>query len=99
MFLGILEYFKMIWERISLYKSLDVWNNLMLVDMSVIGYWIFLLGCLLAFGIWFLSNKRTSRLLEYVSNNLLIVSFIIWLFGDIVYIIGFYREGLNWLRV
>lgn len=99
MFSGILEYFKKIWERTSLYDSLDVWNNSMLVDMSVIGYWIILLGFLLALGIWFLSNKRTSRLLESISNNLLIVSSIIWLFGVIVYIIGFYREGLNWLSV
>lgn len=99
MFSGILEYFKKIWERTSLYESLDVWNNSMLVDMSVIGYWIILLGFLLALGIWFLSNKRTSRLLESISNNLLIVSSIIWLFGVIVYIIGFYREGLNWLSV
>lgn len=99
MFSGILEFFKKIWERISFHESLDVWNNSMLIDFSVIGYWIFLLGCLLAFGIWFLSNKRTSRLLEYASNNLLIVSSIIWLFGVIVYIIGFYREGLNWLSV
>lgn len=99
MFPGILEFFKKIWERTSFHESLDVWNNSMLIDFSVIGYWIFLLGCLLAFGIWFLSNKRTSRLLEYVSNNLLIVSSIIWLFGVIVYIIGFYREGLNWLSV
>ena len=73
MFSGILEYFKKIWERTSLYESLDVWNNSMLVDMSVIGYWIILLGFLLALGIWFLSNKRTSRLLESISNNLLIV--------------------------
>lgn len=99
MFPGILEFFKKIWERTSFHESLDVWNNSMLIDFSVIGYWIFLLGCLLAFGIWFLSNKRTSRLLEYVSHNLLIMSLIIWLFGVIVYIIGFYREGLNWLSV
>lgn len=99
MFSGILEFLKKIWERTSLYGSLDVWNNSMLVDMSVIGYWIILLGFLLALGIWFLSNKRTSRLLESISNNLLIVSSIIWLFGVIVYIIGFYREGLNWLSV
>lgn len=99
MFSGILEFLKKIWERTSFHESLDVWNNSMLIDFSVIGYWIFLLGCLLVFGIWFLSNKRTSRLLEYVSNNLLIVSSIIWLFGVIVYIIGFYREGLNWLSV
>lgn len=99
MFSGVLEFFKKIWERTSLHESLDVWNNSMLIDLSVIGYWILLLGFLLVLSIWFLSNKKTSRLLESISNNLLIVSTVIWLLGVVVYIVGFYRDELNWLSV
>ena len=47
MFSGILEFFKKIWERTPFHESLDVWNNSMLIDLSVIGYWILLLGLLL----------------------------------------------------
>ena len=99
MFSGILEFFKKIWERKPFHGSLDVWNNSMLIDLSVIGYWILLLGLLLVLSIWFLSNKKTSRLLESISNNLLVVSSVIWLLGVVVYIVGFYRDGLNWLSV
>ena len=99
MFSGILEFFKKIWERTPFHDSLDVWNNSMLIDLSVIGYWILLLGLLLVLSIWFLSNKKTSRLLESISNNLLVVSSVIWLLGVVVYIIGFYRDELNWLSV
>ena len=99
MFSGILEFFKKIWERTHFHDSLDVWNNSMLIDLSVIGYWILLLGLLLVLSIWFLSNKKTSRLLEAISNNLLVVSSVIWLLGVIIYIVGFYREELYWLSV
>lgn len=99
MFSGILEFFKKIWERTPFHDSLDVWNNSMLIDLSVIGYWILLLGLLLVLSIWFLSNKKTSRLLESISNNLLVVSSVIWLLGVVVYIVGFYRDELNWLSV
>lgn len=99
MFSGMLEFFKKIWERKPFHDSLDVWNNSMLIDLSVIGYWILLLGLLLVLSIWFLSNKKTSRLLESISNNLLVVSSVIWLLGVVVYIVGFYRDGLNWLSV
>lgn len=99
MFSGILEFFKKIWDRTPFHDSLDVWNNSMLIDLGVIGYWILLLGFLLALSIWFLSNKKTSRLFESISNNLLVVSSVIWLLGVVVYIIGFYRDELNWLSV
>ena len=99
MFYGILESFKTIWERTSFHESLDILNNSKIIDLSMIGYWIFILGLLLAWGIWFLYNKKSSRLLEYISSNLLLLSSIIWLFGVIIYIIGFYRDGLIGLAV
>mgnify|MGYP003557893380 CR=1 FL=1 len=98
MFSGMLEFFKKIWERKPFHGSLDVWNNSMLIDLSVIGYWILLLGLLLVLSIWFLSNKKTSRLLESISNNLLVVSSVIWLLGVIVYIVGFYRDDMRLLQ-
>ena len=99
MFSGILEFFKKIWDRTPFHDSLDAWNNSMLIDLSVIGYWILLLGFLLVLSIWFLSNKKTFRLLESITNNLLVVSSVIWLLGVVVYIVGFYRDELNWLSV
>ena len=99
MFSGIIEHLKRIWARAPFGNSIDAWQTSIPVDMGVIIYWIILLCGLLAISIWLLSNKKTSRLLDSISNNLLIVSSAIWLFGVIVYIIGFYRDGLNWLSV
>lgn len=99
MFSGIIEHLKRIWARAPFDDSIDAWQTSIPVDMGVIIYWIILLCGLLAISIWLLSNKKTSRLLDSISNNLLIVSSAIWLFGVIVYIIGFYREELNWLSV
>ena len=99
MFSGIIEHLKRIWERAPFGDSIDAWQTAIPVDIGVIIYWIILLCGLLAISIWLLSNKKTSRLLDSISNNLLIVSSAIWLFGVIVYIIGFYRDGLNWLSV
>lgn len=90
MFLGVFEQLKKIWEWPPLGDSAAV---------GVILYWFILFGGLLAIGIWFLSNKKTSRLFESISNRLLVVSSAIWLIGVLVYIVGFYRSELNWLSV
>ena len=99
MFSGIIEHLKRIWERAPFGDSIDAWQTAIPVDIGVIIYWIILLCGLLAISIWLLSNKKTSRLLDSISNNLLVVSFVIWLLGVIIYIVGFYREELNWLSV
>ena len=99
MFSGIIEHLKRIWERAPFGDSIDVWQTAIPVDIGVIIYWIILLCGLLAISIWILSNKKTSRLLDSISNNILVVSSVIWLLGVIIYIVGFYREELNWLSV
>lgn len=99
MFSGIIEHLKRIWERAPFGDSIDAWQTAIPVDIGVIIYWIILLCGLLAISIWLLSNKKTSRLLDSISNNLLVVSSVIWLLGVIIYIVGFYREELNWLSV
>lgn len=99
MFSGVIEHLSRILKRSPFGDSIDAWQTSISVDIGVIIYWIILLGGLLTVSIWLLSNKKTSRLLDSISKNLLIVSSIIWLFGVIVYIIGFYRDGLNWLSV
>ena len=99
MFSGIIENFKRIWERAPFGDSIDTWQTSIPVDIGVIIYWIILLCGLLAISIWLSSNKKTSRLLDPISNNLLVVSSVIWLLGVIIYIVGFYREELNWLSV
>jgi len=99
MFSGIFEQLKKIWARTPFSDSIDAWQTAFPVDMEVIIYWILLLCGILAFGIWFLSNKKTSRLLESVSNHLLVASSAIWFLGVLVYIVGFYREDLNWISV
>lgn len=81
-------------------KSVDNWcNNSMHLDWSAIGGWIMLFMILLVICICFLSNKKTSRLLDSISNNLLIVSSTIWFLGVIIYLIGMYNPNLNWLSV
>lgn len=81
-------------------KSVDNWcNNSMHLDWSAIGGGIMLFIILLVICICFLSNKKTSRLLDSISNNLLIVSSTIWFLGVIIYLIGMYNPNLNWLSV
>lgn len=99
MFSGIIEHLKRIGERAPFGDSIDAWQTSIPVDIGVIIYWIILLCGLLVISICLLSNKKTSRLLEPISNNLLVVSSVIWLLGVIIYIVGFYREELNWLSV
>ena len=99
MFSGIIEHLKRIWERAPFGDSIDAWQTAIPVDIGVIIYWIILLCGLLAISIWLLSNNKTSRLLDSISNNILVVSSVIWLLGVIIYIVGFYREELNWLSV
>ncbi len=99
MFSGIIEHLKRTCERAPFGDSIDAWQTAIPVDIGVIIYWIILLCGLLAISIWLLSNKKTSRLLDSISNNLLVVSSVIWLLGVIIYIVGFYREELNWLSV
>ena len=99
MFSGIIEHLKRIWERAPFGDSIDAWQTAIPVDIGVIIYWIILLCGLLAISIWLLPNKKTSRLLDSISNNLLVVSSVIWLLGVIIYIVGFYREELNGLSV
>lgn len=99
MFSGIIEQLKRIWEREPFGDSINAWQTTIPVNISVVIYWIILLCGLLALFIWFISNKRSSRLLDSISNHLLIVSSIIWLLGVIIYIVGFYKDGLDWLSV
>lgn len=79
MFSGVIEHLKRILERAPFGDSIDEWQTAIPVDIGVIIYWIILLCGLLAVSIWLLSNKKTSRLIDSISNNLLIVSSAIWL--------------------
>ncbi len=91
--------FNKIWERAPFRDSADAWQTSLPVDVGIIIYWIILFGGLLAICIWLLSNKKSSRTFESVSNHLLVVSSAIWFLGVVIYIIGYYQDGLNWVSV
>lgn len=77
------------------------WPKYQAEDVGPLMSCIILFACFLALCIWLMSNKKSSCLFKFFSNNLLVISSIVWLLGVIVYIVGFYRHGLylNWLSV
>jgi hypothetical protein len=58
-----------------------------------------MLVLLLGVSVWFVASKRASQIYEAVSNNLLLVSLVIWFSGAVLYLIGFYNAQLNWVAV
>lgn len=58
-----------------------------------------MLALLLGVIVWFMASKRASRIFDAISNNLLIVSVVIWFFGVLLYMIGFYNPALHWVAV
>lgn len=63
--------------------------------------WCYLLVIfLLLLGLFTVVKVRGKSLLtKFTSNHLLVLSVIIWLFGTLIYIIGFYKPSLPWLAV
>lgn len=47
----------------------------------------------------FVKVKGKSLVTKFTSNHMLILSVIIWLFGTLIYILGFYKPSLPWLAV
>ena len=99
MFLGISEIINSLWENASLANSITIWQASMPIDFVVVGSWCVLFLFLTGISVWVLSDRRFSRLIEAISRNLLIVSSVIWICGVVLYLVGFYRPGLNWLSV
>lgn len=69
------------------------------MNICVICYWFVMLVLLLGVSVWFVASKRASQIYEAVSNNLLLVSLVIWFSGAVLYLIGFYNAQLNWVAV
>ena len=68
-------------------------------DYGFLGSWITLLVLLLVFSLWLLASKKSARLLESASNNLLLISSVVWVAGIVLYMVGLYTPGLTWLAV
>lgn len=47
----------------------------------------------------FVKVKGKSLVTKFTSNHLLVLSVVIWLFGTLIYILGFYKPSLPWLAV
>lgn len=75
------------------------WQEVTNIDFYVIYHWLAIFALLLAATLWILYRQKSTSLLGSISNNLLIVSSGIWLLGFLIYMIGFYRPGLNFLSV
>ncbi len=80
-------------------NGLNLWQMSTSVNLYDIGWWSVIFILLLTLTIWILSNKRTVRVVESISRNLLVLSSLVWLSGVCVYLIGLYRTDLNWLSV
>ena len=96
----MLEQINKMWTSIQ-FDEFCSWPKYQPVDIAILIYWTILLGGLLAICIWLISNKKSSGFFKFFSNNLLVISSIVWLLGVIVYIVGFFRHGLSlsWLTV
>ena len=100
MFGGILDFFKASWCNSPVAESLCLWlHNSTPTDLGLVGYWILILVLLLIACTWALVKNKLSRLIDSISNNLLVISLVIWVLGVVIYVIGFYRDGLTWLSV
>ena len=69
------------------------------MNFFIICYWCLMLALLLGVIVWFMASKRASRVFDAISNNLLIVSVVIWFLGVLLYMIGFYNPALHWVAV
>lgn len=71
----------------------------MFMDILIICYWCVMLVLILGVSVWFMAGRRASRVYEIISNNLLVVSLVIWFSGALLYLVGFYNAELNWVAV
>lgn len=65
---------------------------------TVLG-WLAAMVIIFVVAITILTKKRSTELLDFVSNNLMIISFTVWFLGVILYMFGLYNEKLNWVYV
>lgn len=65
------------------------------MNIYVICYCFVMLVLLLGVSVWFVASKRASQIYESVSNNLLLVSLVIWFSGAVLYLIGFYDVKMD----
>lgn len=99
------EIFRKIMERKPFFHSIENWTSDMSeaghinVDFNVIYYWCILFILFVAICVWLLSNKKSKRLFERISDHLPLISSIIWVLGVVIYMIGYYRTGMHWLAV
>ena len=83
-------------------SSFEKWYNIILKllftdsDYWRIAYWI-VITFILVVVVYLLFNK--SRFSKFVSSNLLLLSVMIWFFGFVLYIIGYYKKSLLGLAV
>lgn len=87
----------------AFHDSLEKWVNSSIgeryVDYGEIVLWFTLFLLLLGLFVLCLSRRRSSRVIETVSNNLLVISLIVWVLGVVVYIVGYWHANLGWLSV
>lgn len=82
-------------NKIQIDNSVKNSINPGIINWGDIIVWFAILGLILAIIVFFLSNKKSERILNFISNNLLPISLIVWLLGVFIYIIGFYRPDIN----
>ena len=80
-------------------STLAAWQELTPIDFDVIYHWLAMFAMLLAVTLWLIYRQKSTSILGSISNNLLVVSSGIWLMGLLIYMVGFYRPGLNFLSV
>ena len=95
----MLEFLRKVFGVDSFSNSAELWGNSMIVNFEIIGSWLLILTLVIILSGWFLLNRKSFRILDVLSNNLLLVSSGIWLLGVVVYMVGFYQSQLNWISV
>lgn len=61
---------------------------------SVMTSWSLYLLIFLCVAVVLLASKRVRRTIDFASHHLLVISFIVWVLGVIIYVIGYYNVNL-----
>lgn len=75
------------------------WHNTVGIDTAGVALWILWFVVAIAGVVVLMSWKRSARMMQAVANHLLLISSGVWFLGVVVYIVGFYSPGLNWIAV
>jgi hypothetical protein len=68
-------------------------------DMSIVAVWVCWFLVAMAVTVVLMLWKRSAKMMQAVSNHLLLISSGVWILGVVIYIVGYFNPQLNWIAV